>query len=233
MGLVVIVEGLIGAGKSTLTQELGDALGSNTLTLMEPDEKDAANPYLADFYGDKSRWSFTMQVHLLGARYRMQLAAQWHAMSNRGHACLDRSFYGDTCFARMMNRTGEISDREFETYRIIYQAMTASVLLPSACVRLRVDPAVAAARIQHRASEREGRKSELTIDLSYLEALDREIDTTVEVLRQQGVQIFDIPWSENRGSASERAGAVQDMVKQITAVSSPDLFLQTHRRVLR
>lgn len=231
MGLVVIVEGLIGAGKSTLTQELGAALGPNTLTLMEPDEKDAANPYLSDFYGDKERWSFTMQVHLLGARYKMQLAAQWHAMSNRGHACLDRSFYGDTCFARMMNRTGEISDREFETYRIIYQSMTASVLLPSACVRLRVDPRIAAERIQRRASEREGRRSELTIDLGYLEALEHEIDTTVEVLRQQGVKIIEVPWSENRGSVEERAAGVQAIADQINQVSMPDLFLHLHRRV--
>jgi deoxyadenosine/deoxycytidine kinase len=233
MGLVVIVEGLIGAGKSTLTHELGEALGPNTLTLMEPDEKDAANPYLSDFYGDKSRWSFTMQVHLLGARYKMQLAAQWHAMSNRGHACLDRSFYGDTCFARMMNRTGEISDREFETYRVIYQTMTASVLLPSACVRLRVDPKIAAERIQMRASEREGRRSELTIDLGYLEALEREIDITTEVLRQQGVQILEIPWSENRGSPEERSEAVREIADRIHRVEEPDLFLQHHRRVLR
>ena len=111
MGLVVIVEGLIGAGKSTLTQELGQAMGPDTLVLMEPDEQNNANPYLADFYGDKDRWAFTMQAHLLGVRYRMQLMAQWHAMGGRGHALCDRSYYGDTCFARMMHKTGQISDQ--------------------------------------------------------------------------------------------------------------------------
>lgn len=232
MGLVVIVEGLIGAGKSTLTQELGKALGDDTLVLMEPDEQNNANPYLADFYGNKERWSFTMQVHLLGMRYRMQLAAQWHAMSGRGHAVCDRSYYGDTCFARMMNRTGEITDREFETYRVIYQSMTASVLLPSACVRLRVDPAVAAARIQSRAANRDGRKSELTIDLGYLRALDEEIDTTVEVLRQQGVQIFDVPWSDMRATPEERAEAIHALAEHIKGTMPADLFLTNHRRVV-
>lgn len=231
MGLVVIVEGLIGAGKSTLTQELGQAMGDDTLVLMEPDEQKNANPYLADFYGDKERWSFTMQVHLLGMRYRMQLAAQWHAMCGRGHAVCDRSYYGDTCFARMMHRTGEITDREFETYRIIYQAMTASVLLPSACIRLRVDPKVAAERIQGRAAKRDGRKSELGIDLGYLRALDEEIDTTVDVLRGQGVKVFDVPWSSDRAAASDRASAVKALAASIKMESPPDLFLNHHRRV--
>lgn len=232
MGLVVIVEGLIGAGKSTLTQELGAALGSNTLTLLEPDERNNANPYLSDFYMDKDRWSFTMQIHLLAARYRMQLAAQWHALSQHGHACLDRSFYGDTCFARMMTRTGEISEREFETYRMIYQSMTASVLLPSVCVRLRVDPKIAATRIQERASQREGRKSELTIDLGYLQALDEEIDRTVAVLAQQGVRVLDVPWSTHRTTPEERAEAIQGIASTILNTTPPDLFLQYHKRVL-
>lgn len=230
-GKVVIVEGLIGAGKSTLTRELGEALGSNTLTLMEPDERGGANPYLSDFYGDKARWSFTMQVHLLGMRYRMQLAAQWHAMMGNGDACLDRSFYGDTCFARMMARSGEITEREFETYRVIYQAMTASVLLPTACVRLRVDPEVAAERIRRRASEREGRRSELVIDLGYLRALDREIDVTVDVLRQQGVAVHDVAWDADMATPEARNRAVQALAEALHAKEPVDLFLQHHRRI--
>jgi len=38
-GKVVIVEGLIGSGKTTLSRELGAALGDTSLTLFEPDEK--------------------------------------------------------------------------------------------------------------------------------------------------------------------------------------------------
>lgn len=232
MGLVVIVEGLIGAGKSTLSHELGQALGPDTLTLMEPDERGNANPYLADFYGDKARWSFTMQVHLLGMRYRMQLAAQWHAMMGRGHAVLDRSFYGDTCFARLMNRTGEISDREFDTYRTIYQSMTASVLLPSICFRLKVDPEVAAERIRRRASDRAGRRSELVIDLGYLRSLDAEIDATVGVLRGQGVRVVEIPWDMDLQTPEGRAMVVRDLAQTVENARPTDLFLQHHTRII-
>lgn len=231
MGLVLIVEGLIGAGKSTLTQELGAALGTNTLILMEPDEQGNTNPYLADFYGDKDRWAFTMQVHLLGARYQMQMHAQWHTIGGHGHAVCDRSFYGDTCFARMMHRTGQISDREFETYRMLYQSMTAGVLLPSVCVRLHLDPTVAASRIQKRAERRSGRKSELVIDVGYLRALDAEIDATVKVLREQGVHVIDVDWNSDRDRVADRVSVVSDLVQRIGATSEPDLFDLHHRRV--
>jgi len=63
---VVIVEGLISGGKTTLTKELGQALGESTLTLIEPDEKGpngGANPYLSDYYEDSSRWSSFKDSH--------------------------------------------------------------------------------------------------------------------------------------------------------------------------
>ena len=132
----------------------------------------------------------------------------------------------------MMHKTGQISEREFDTYRSMYQAMTASVLLPSVCVRLRVDPAVAASRISRRAELREGRRSELTIDLGYLRALDEEIETTVDILRGQGVRVLDLNWGSNLGTPEERADAIHILASQIVAVPEPDLFQLHHRRVI-
>lgn len=229
---VVIVEGIIGAGKSSLTQELGAALGDSTLVLMEPDEADDANPYLADFYGDPARWALVMQVHLLQARYRMHLNAQWHAMNGEGHAILDRSYFGDTCFARLLFRGGLMSEREFNTYRAIYHSMTATVLLPNVCVRLLVAPDISLERINRRMSEREGRKCESTIDLKYLMDLDREISFMVSVLRQEGVTIIDMPWDVDRESEEQRRIAVEGLACRIGEEEPPDTFLDLHRRTL-
>ena len=227
---VVIVEGIIGVGKSTVSRELAKALGDDTLCLMEPDEGNDANPYLADFYGDPSRWALTMQTHLLSARYAMQELAQWHVLAGEGHAVLDRSFYGDTCFARLQLARGTLTDKEFSTYRSMYHHMTAHVLLPNVCVRLLVSPEVAAARIQQRMEERDGRKCESVIDLEYLQALDREVTLMTDVLKGQGVTVLDVPWDVERASASARADAVNGLAARINAVVPQDSFLDLHRR---
>lgn len=230
MKKMVIVEGVIGAGKSILAKELGRALGLTTLTLLEPDEKKNANPYLADFYADRSRWAFTMQIHLLSARYAMHLQAQWHAVNNYGHAVLDRSYFGDTAFARLQLALGDMSQREFDTYSAIYHRMTANVLLPNVCVRLLVAPHVAQQRIMRRMEAETGRKCESVIDMGYLAGLDREIDHMTNVLRQQGVAVLDMPWDIDRLSEDDRRQAVEGLASRIEEMRPVDLFLNKHRR---
>ena len=232
---VVIVEGLIGSGKTTLSRELGKALGETALTLFEPDEKGAdggGNPYLADYYADPARWSFVLQVHQLQARYRMHLQAQWHAMQGFGHAVLDRSYFGDTAFARLQVKEGKMSQREFGTYTSIYQAMTASVLLPNVCVRVLASPEVCAARVAKRMTVETGRQCESVIPIEYLQGLEQEIDHMCGVLRSQGVTIFDMPWDTDRDSPETRQAAVEALAARITALNPPDFFLDLHRRTV-
>jgi len=229
---VVIIEGIIGSGKTTLSKELGVAMGATTLVLTEPDEKDDANPYLADYYTDQARWSLTMQLHLLGLRYRMHLEAQWHALNRQGPAVLDRSYYGDTAFARVQAKMGLMSKREFNTYSNIYHAMTASVLLPTICVRILVSPETCNERIAKRMEKELGRRCESSIDLNYLKTLDTEIDHMVGVLRYQGVTIFDVPYDVDRDTAVQREQTVKSLAARINAIEPPDYFLDLHRRTL-
>lgn len=229
---VVIVEGLIGGGKTSLSRELGQALGPKTLTLFEPDEKGGKNPYLADYYEDAQRWSFVFQVHMLQARYRMHLNAQWHAMEGHGHAILDRSFYGDTAFARLQVKGGLMSEREFGTYQSIYHAMTAGVLLPNVCIRVLVSPETCAQRIQKRMEAETGRTCESVIDLDYLRGLDREIEHMVGVLRSQGVTVIDVPWDDDRSTPEARRPVVEALAARIEQLDAPDYFLDLHRRTI-
>lgn len=231
-GKVVIVEGLIGSGKTTLSRELGQALGDKTLTLFEPDEKENGNPYLADYYTDPARWSFVLQVHQLQARYRMHLHAQWHAMQGYGHAVLDRSYFGDTAFARLQLADGLMSQREFDTYSSIYQAMTSSVMLPSLCIRVLVAPEICQERVQKRMERETGRKCESAISLDYLRGLETETNHMVDVLRGMGVPVLDVPWETDRDTTEERQPAVEALAARIHDIAPPDFFLDMHRRTL-
>lgn len=222
---VIIVEGIIGAGKSYLTQELGTALGPDTLIQMEPDEKGDANPYLADYYKNPDRWALTMQTHLLQARYRQHLNAQWHVLSGLGHAILDRSYFGDTSFARLQVREGHMTEREYRTYQSMYKVMTASVLLPNFCIRLLVNPVTSERRIAGRMKTQEGRVCERTISLDYLQALEREIDHMAKVLQGQGCEILNVPWDVEREDPEARNEAVQSLVSRINGYDPPDMFL--------
>lgn len=235
-GKVIIIEGGIGSGKTELSQELGIALtevsGSPALVLIEPataEEAGGTNPYLADYYGDQRRWALIMQVHLLQERFRMHLEAQWYAMSGRGHAVIDRSFYGDVAFLALQHRDGHVDEREYRTYKRLYATMTSFVRLPSVCVRLLVEPEVASRRIDERASRIAGRRCESVVDVGYLRRLDEEIDRVVSELRLGGVTVTEVHWDQDRPVTEDRHAAVRALASRIARTPEPTLT-EMHRR---
>lgn len=228
----IIVEGIIGAGKSCFASELGRALGEGTLVQLEPDEKKNANPYLALYYGNMDRWAYTMQTHLLTSRFGMHLYAQRHVMGGHGHAVIDRSYYGDTAFARLQYKEGHMSDLEYKTYTSIYHNMTSFVLLPNVCIRLLVRPEIAINRIIRRMEKETGRRCESVIDIGYLRALELEITHMIGVLRSQGVYILDMPWDVDRDDEESRKGPIEAVAARIIEQEVPDLFLDLHRRTI-
>jgi uridine kinase len=63
----IAVEGVIGAGKTTLCTMLGETLGARVV--MEQFEE---NPFLKDFYKDPERYAFQTQIFFLLTRYKQQ-----------------------------------------------------------------------------------------------------------------------------------------------------------------
>ena len=160
----------------------------------------------------------------------MHQLAQWWTLEGRGHVVLDRSYFGDTCFARLQLQNGLMSQREFVTYTALYHAMTASVLLPSVCVRTLVSPETAIERIRARMEKQQGRKCEVAVTSAYLTGLDCEIDHMCTVLEAQGVPTLHVPWDEDRATPEDRRRAVQGLISRILARAPADPFLDLHRR---
>lgn len=155
----VVLAGNIGAGKSTLVRMICDRLG------WEPYfEPVTENPYLEDFYRDMKRWAFHSQVFFLTYRARAHRAL----MDVPRPVVQDRSFYEDAeVFARALYRQGAMSDREWDTYRGLYQTLTSLLSPPDLVVYLRASVTTLQKRIAQR-----GRAFESAIPDTYLEGLN-------------------------------------------------------------
>ena len=228
MGKVIIVEGIIGAGKTTFSKLLAESLGGNWL--KEPDEQNG-NPYLSKFYETPTRWALTMQLHLLNTRFRMHKYAQWTALQSNKCVVLDRSYFGDTAFARLQLQNKTMTLDEYQTYTMSYHNMTSSVLLPQICVYLKTSPEVSQQRIKTRMEHQTGRKCEDVIDLKYLQDLDVEEDLVIDTLKKQGVYIIHIDWNDNLSFECIQS-KVDEVCKTINEYTVPDVLLDLHRRTV-
>jgi len=157
------VAGNIGVGKTHLTNYLGQRLRWETF--FEPVVE---NPYLDDFYGDMSRWSFQLQVYFLSKRFDMH-----RKMMDGMLSCIqDRTIYEDAeIFARTLHQNGAMDDRDFENYLSLFACMTSYLLAPNAIIYLRANVDTLVERIKLR-----GRDYEQDIDRDYLETLNRAYD---------------------------------------------------------
>jgi deoxyadenosine/deoxycytidine kinase len=155
----VAVAGNIGVGKSTLVQLLSARLGWQPFY-----EPVGENPYLADFYRDMRAWSFQSQVFFLTRRLRAHRQLVDHPTS----AIQDRSVYEDAeVFAHNLFLQGHIAERDYQTYRELYQVLTEFLPPPDLVVYLRSNVITLLQRIAFR-----GRDYEQQIQPEYLDQLN-------------------------------------------------------------
>lgn len=156
---LILVAGNIGSGKTSLTERIGSRLGWRTAY-----ESVADNPYLPDFYANMADWSFHLQVFFLGHRAEQHLEMARDPRS----AIIDRSIYEDAyIFARALHDMGNINERDYLTYRKIFDMIVRTLPTPALLVYLRAPVNVLIDRIKLR-----GRSMESSISADYLTRLD-------------------------------------------------------------
>lgn len=164
---LVLVAGNIGAGKTSLTERLGERLG--WLTAFE---SVADNPYLSDFYGDMEKWSFHLQVFFLGHRAEQHLQLANDPQS----AIADRSIYEDAyIFARALHHLGNLAERDYLAYRRVFEFVTKGLPAPDLLIYLRAPVDVLVERISRR-----GREMESGITPEYLSLLESFYDDWID-----------------------------------------------------
>jgi deoxyadenosine/deoxycytidine kinase len=156
----VAVAGNIGVGKSTLVELLCEHL--KWQPFYEPV---AENPYLVDFYRDMRAWAFHSQIFFLTHRLRAHRQLLDHPTS----AIQDRSVYEDAeVFACNLYQQGLIDERDYGSYRDLYQVLTEFLPPPDLVIYLRASVPTLVDRIKHR-----GREYERQITPEYLGQLNQ------------------------------------------------------------
>jgi deoxyadenosine/deoxycytidine kinase len=164
---LIVVAGNIGAGKTSLTERLGARLAWVTAF-----ESVADNPYLPDFYADMRTWSFHLQVFFLGHRAQQYLELAALPQS----AILDRSIYEDAfIFARALHHMGNLNERDYLSYRRIFDLLVSKLPPPDLLIYLRAPVLVILERIRRRA-----RAIESGITAEYLSLLETFYDEWME-----------------------------------------------------
>ncbi len=155
----IAIAGNIGVGKSTLTGMLARQLKWEPFYEAVED-----NPYLADFYQDMRRWSFHSQIFFLSRRLRHHRALLDHPNS----VVQDRSVYEDAeVFARNLYRQGNMGERDYQSYRELYEVLTMFLPSPDLVVYLRASVSTLQQRIALR-----GRNFERDMSPDYLTQLN-------------------------------------------------------------
>ena len=136
----LVVEGPIGAGKTSLARRLAARLTAD-LVLEQPEE----NPFLARFYQDMARFALPTQLFFLFQRARMLEPLAQPDMFGRpiiGDFLLDK----DPLFARLT-----LSADELALYQKIYDALRPRAPTPDMVVYLQAQPATLVERVRRRA----------------------------------------------------------------------------------
>lgn len=163
----IVLQGNIGAGKSTLFNELSKRFENNTSVCMLPepvaawmDIKDDKGTILEHYYGDQKKYAFTFQM----MAYISRLSILRDAMRGNAQVIIsERSLDTDrSVFAAMLHDTGMIEEIEYQIYMKWFDEFTRD-FPKETTIYVRTDPKIAEQRVIGR--NREGE----TIPLEYLE----------------------------------------------------------------
>jgi deoxyguanosine kinase len=140
----IVVEGPIGAGKTSLARILAERSGA-ALVLEDPE----ANPFLASFYQDPRRWALAAQLFFLFQRINQLAGLKQLDLFERA-VVADFLFDKDPLFARL-----NLTDDEFALYQRIYGHLAPQAAVPDLVIYLQAPVETLVSRVRRRASSYE------------------------------------------------------------------------------
>lgn len=171
--LIAIVGG-IAVGKTTIGYGL-----LNLFSNMRFIEEDVSrNEFLQDFYGDMKRWAFHSRISTLA-----MIACNY---DNEGKGAeiilMDRCLDELITFARLQFEKGNLSAREFQVYRQLYNCIISFAPKIDGYIYCYCNPEVSMERIKKR-----NREFEQGIDISYINRLNEEYNNWIDSQQQDKI----------------------------------------------
>lgn len=157
--LFLALAGNIGAGKTTAAKLISQHFGYELF-----DEPVLDNRFLRNYYGDMSRWSFTLQLEFLIRR------VEHHEIIHKvqKNCVQDRTLLEDPeVFAKYLHGLGHMTNAELELYLEYFERLNRGLQQPDKILFLSVDSAQA---LQNRIRTR-GRPEEQGIPVDFLKGL--------------------------------------------------------------
>ncbi len=152
----IAIEGVIGAGKTSLTARLSQTLGAKAV--YEEFEK---NPFLEDFYDNPDHYAFQTQIFFLLSRYHQQQGLRQHDLFQQ---CIvsDYIFAKDRIFATL-----NLNEKEMKLYDNLAKIMERDIVKADIVIYLQASTRHLMEYIRKRA-----RKIEKNISDEYIQALN-------------------------------------------------------------
>lgn len=151
----IAIEGVIGAGKTTLAKMLAEKLGANII-LEQFDE----NPFLGKFYEDRKSYAFQTQMFFLMNRFKQQQSLDQGNLFSQ-YLVSDYIFEKDKIFAYL-----NLSSDELKLYENIFPLLDKNLRKPDLAVFLQAS----VDRLMYNIKRR-GRKIEKHLSRSYVKEL--------------------------------------------------------------
>lgn len=202
----VAIEGLIGAGKTTLCKRLAERSGAR-MVLEEFED----NPFLPRFYAEPERYAFSVELSFLAQRYH-QLKRSTEQDLFVPRTIADYSLGKSLVFASVT-----LQADEYALFLDLYRIMYADLPKPELIVYLHLPME----RVLERIAQR-GRSYEASIQASYLEQLQERYLDHLRKLSGSQVLLVDL----GKRDLMHEEDAYAELLRHIDEPS-----LSTHRSV--
>jgi len=136
----IAIEGVIGAGKTTLATMLGERIGAKVIL-----EQFEENPFLPRFYEDSKHYAFQTQIFFLLSRYRQQQQLFQADLFHR-FVVTDYIFEKDKIFAYL-----NLQDDELKLYETLVSSIEQKIPSPDLVVYIQSSVERLMANIRKRA----------------------------------------------------------------------------------